>query len=137
MDTSSIYHFVREKLATHGVEKTAVGALTISDQKLLLLFVELERAVREVSFDAVQSAAVEIENYLSSIDKRELMAFTYLYLKFSDFTPKLTELDEKLPDGSIRKSRVYRRNVTDEEMLIGLWARVKYDQIGERYLRIV
>ena len=109
----------------------------MSDKKLFLLFVALERAVRKSSFDAVQSVVLEIENYLSTIEKRQLMVFAYMYLRFSDLTPSQSELDEQLPDGRIRKSAVFSRRVTDEEMLIGLWARVKYKQVGKELLRVV
>ncbi len=137
MTTESIYQFVKDKLATLGVEKTEDGLLTLSDQRLFLLFVELERAARQGSFDAVQVAALKIENYLISIEKRQLMAFAYMYLRFSEFTPKRTRADEHLPDGCVRKSKDFPRQVSDEEMLIGLWARVKFDQAGEKFLRVV
>jgi hypothetical protein len=104
---------------------------------LFSLFVELERAARQGSFDAVQTAALKIENYLVSIEKRQLMAFAYMYLRFSEFTPKRIRADEHLPDGCVRKSKDFPRQVSDEEMLIGLWARVKYDQEGEKILRVV
>lgn len=137
MITASIYQFVKNKLAIHGVEKTKDGLLILNDQKLFALFVKLERAARSGSFDAVQTAVLEIESYLISIEKRQLMAFAYMYLKFSDFTPKLTRADEHLPDGCVRKSKDFLRQVTDEEMLIGLWATIKFDQEGEKFLRIV
>jgi len=137
MTNTSIYQFVKNKLGTHGVENTKGGLLVLSDKKLFLLFVALERAVRKSSFDAVQSVVLEIENYLSTIEKRQLMVFAYMYLRFSDLTPSQSELDEQLPDGRIRKSAVFSRRVTDEEMLIGLWARVKYKQVGKELLRVV
>ena len=64
------------------------------------------------------------------------MAFTYMYLHFSDFTPVRTEVDEYLEDGWIKKSKVFRNNVSDEEMLIGLWATVQYELVGQAFLRI-
>ena len=137
MSEISIYQFVKEKLITHGVDKTPDGRLALTDQKLFSLFIDLERAAREGSFDTVQSASFRIEEYLSSLTKRQLMAFVYMYLKFSDFTPKRTLLDEHLEDGGVRKCKEYRRQVSDEETLIGLWASVKYDQEGERLLRVV
>lgn len=137
MAKTSIYQFVKEKLITHGVKNTNDGLVTLTDQKLFSLFVDLERAKRNNSFDAVQSASLDIEKYLISLKKRQLLAFVYLYLRFSDLTPERTELDELLPDGKIRKSSVFSNKLTDEEMLIGLWAKVKYDQLGERLLRIV
>lgn len=137
MITPSIYKFVRNKLVTHGVQKTEDGLLTLNDKNLFILFVNLERTKRDANFDGVQSAANAIEKHLVSINKKQLMAFVYLYLRFSDFTPKRTELDEYLADGSVRKSNIFERAVSDEEMLIGLWATVKYDQQGETFLRAV
>ena len=137
MGEAPIYQLVKDKLVTHGVERTKDGLLTLTDQTLFSFFVDLERAVRKSSFDAVQSAAMGIESYLTSISKRHLMAFTYMYLKFSDLTPKLTHPDQHLPDGRVRKSKEFLRQVSDEEMLIGLWATVKYDQEGKAYLRVV
>lgn len=136
MTEVSIYQFVKDKLITHGVDRTPDGRLTLTDQKLFSLFVDLERATRESNFDAVLSASFRIEEYLSSLGKRQMMVFVYVYLRFSDFTPK-TLLDEPLEDGGVRKCKEYRRQVSDEEVLIGLWAKVKYDQVGERLLRVV
>ncbi|KPA23081.1 hypothetical protein shim_13750 [Shimia sp. SK013] len=137
MATVPIYQFVKDKLMAHGVERTVDGQLTLNDQKLFALFVKLERAARDNRFDPVQSAALDIENYLISIGKRQLMAFVYLYLRFSDFTPKRTNADEYLESGWVRKSQDFLRQVSDEEMLIGLWAKVKYEQEGEKFLRVV
>ena len=67
MTEVAIYQFVKEKLINHGVDKTLDGQLTLTDQKLFSLFVNLERATRESSFDAVQSASSRIEEYLSSL----------------------------------------------------------------------
>ena len=137
MSTVPIYRFVKDKLAIHGVEKTEDGALTLSDQKLFSLFVELERAARLGRFDTVLAAALKIETYLISIEKRQLMAFAYMYLRFSEFTPKRIRADEHLSDGCLRKSEDFSSQVSDEERLIGLWARVKYEQEGEKFLRVV
>lgn len=137
MSKVSIYQFVKDKLVSHGVEKTKDGLLTLNDQKLFAHFVKPERAARKGTFDSVQSVAQEIEKYLISIGKRELMAFAHIYLRFSDITPKLSNADEHLPNGGVKKSIEFVRQVSDEEMLIGLWATVKYDQVGEEYLRIV
>ncbi len=137
MAETSIYQFVKDKLITHGVKNTHDGLLILTDEKLFSLFVDLERAKRKSSFDAVQSVSIDIEKYLISLKKRQILAFVYLYLRFSDLTPERAELDEQLPDGKIRKSSVFSNKLTDEEMLIGLWAKVKYDQLGKGLLRIV
>ncbi|GAA6180675.1 MULTISPECIES: hypothetical protein [unclassified Shimia] len=137
MTAIPIYKYVKDKLITHGVENTSDGQLTLSDNKLFKQFVKLERASRSGSFDAVQAAVLEIETYLLAIEKRQLMVFAYMYLRFSDFTPKLTKPDENLGDGRVGKSYEFERQVSDEEMLIGLWAKVKYEQEGEALLRVV
>jgi len=137
MTKDSIYQYVRDKLLTHGVEKTKNGRLILSDQKLFSLFVGLERAKRSGSFDAVQAVTGAIESYLTPLNKKHLIAFAYLYLRFSDFTPKQLEPDERLPDGRVRKSAIFTIDVTDEQMLIWLWARVKFDEFGKHFLRAV
>ena len=137
MKQVSIYQFTKDKLLAHGVEKTEDGLLTLNDQKLFSLFVDLERAARESSFDEVQTATIAIESYLVSVGKLQLMAFAYMYLRFSDFTPSRTISDEHLDDGGVRKSKEFLRQVSNEEMLIGLWATVKYEAEGKKFLRVV
>lgn len=137
MAQDPIYQFVKDKLVAHGVKKTPDGLMTLTDLTLFSLFVDLERAVRASSFDSVQSRVLEIENYLVSINKLQLIAFAYMYLVFSDFRPKLTKIDEHLPNGRIRKCQEYLRDVSEEEVLIGLWARVKYDKVGKAFLRVI
>lgn len=137
MSTPSIYQFVENKLVKHGVEKTKDGLLILSDKDLFKLFVDLERAARAANFDRVQSATHAIENHVVSMGKRHLMAFVHMYIRFSECSPKRTEADEYLADGSVRKSMVFARAVSDEERLIGLWARVKEKQQGEAFLRVV
>ena len=111
--------------------------LTLSDQKLFSLFVKLKRAVRNSNFDTVQTAALTIEEHLISMEKRHLMAFTYLYVKLSGLTPKRTKFDEQMSNGTIRKSQVFLTSVTDEQRLTGLRASVKYNQLGGGFLRVV
>ncbi|NNE89144.1 MAG: hypothetical protein HKN27_13800 [Silicimonas sp.] len=137
MMEQSIYQLVKDKLITHGVKKSDSGGLTLSDKKLFALFVDLERARQAGSFAAVTAAVQDIETYLLSINKQHLMAFAYMYLRFSDLTPKRVKLDEEPGDGTFIKSQVYTRDLTDEEILIGLWAKVKYEGEGEAFLRIV
>lgn len=61
----------------------------------------------------------------------------YMYLCFSDLTPFDQELDGLLPDGQVQKSRIFRRAVSEEERLIGLWARARYEAVGDHMLRLV
>ncbi len=137
MNDSSIYKTVKAKLITHGVDRTADGRLTLTDAELFSLFVQLERAKERASFDAVLEVCAKMEAHLAHIGKRQLIVFAYMYLRFSELTPATQELDALLPDGKVRKSWIFRRPVSDEEMLIGLWARVRYDAVREHMLRLV
>ncbi|MFT5271524.1 MAG: hypothetical protein ACI85V_001542 [bacterium] len=137
MTEQSIYQFVKDKLVTHGVMKTEDGLITVNNKVLFKMFVRLERSKREANFDSVLAVSAEIENYLISIGKRQVMAFVYMYLHFSDLTVNRWDLDEVLPDGRVRKSGVFVRDVSDQERLIGLWATVKYHQTGEKYRQLV
>jgi hypothetical protein len=137
MNDSSIYKTVKAKLITHGVDRTADGRLTLTDVELFSLFVQLERVKGIASFDGVLEVCTEIEARLAHLGKRQLIVFAYMYLSFSDLTPRIQEPDEVLPDRKVRKSYIFGRDVSDEERLIGLWARVKYDAVGEHMLRLV
>lgn len=93
---SSIYSFVRHKLLRHGAKYTGDGELTISDKKLFLAFVRLERAVRLQDFESVRSAVAAIEARALDLQKRHLAIFAYMYLYLSDITAKHTHADVDL-----------------------------------------
>ncbi|MGX7875945.1 hypothetical protein ACVDG5_027425 [Mesorhizobium sp. ORM6] len=130
---SSIYETTRQKLFGHGVRNTNDGRLTLVDKKLFLLFVKLERAQRSKYFDAVEAAVHAIEVYVKSIGKPQIALFAYMYVYFSDGTPKMTECDELLERGGVRKIKEYRRPVTDEEIAIAAWAGVKFDRYRDSF----
>lgn len=131
----SIYRFVEKKLWTHGVRNSADGRLTISDKDLFLLFVRLERALRLEDFEAVQAAVAAIENRASSLGKRHIVLFAYLYLKFSDLTPRETYLDIALEGEGVRRTVDYRRQVSRAERLIGDWATDAYSRLHRSFNR--
>jgi uncharacterized membrane protein len=131
----SIYLATRKKLISHGVKNTPDGNLTLTDKGLFLLFVRLERAQRSKSFEAVQAAVQAIESYTQSIGKQYLTLFAYMYIYFSDGTPKLTKFDEILEDGGVRKTKEYRRAVTDEEIVISAWAALKFNRYRDSFFR--
>lgn len=131
---SSIYRFVKQKLLSHGVRNTADGNLAITDRRLFLDFVCLERAVRLQDFATVQSAVVAIENRCLSMGKRHIVVFAYKYLRFSDATPKLTHLDIELEEGGVRRTVDYRRRMSSTERLVGEWATVWYDRYSKSFL---
>ena len=137
MTGPSIYDQVRAKLLTLGVSNAPTATPLLEDPGLLKLLVALERALQAASFSEVQAAVSEIEAQLDSIGKRPLLVFAYMYLRFSDLTPKIREPDAPLQDGRVRKSAVFTRDLSDEELLIGLWATVQYDRDGAQMLRWV
>ncbi|RUU53350.1 hypothetical protein [Mesorhizobium sp. M2C.T.Ca.TU.002.02.1.1] len=131
----SIYLATRKKLVSHGVRDTRDGNLTLTDRDLFVRFVKLERAQRLKSFEAVQAAVQSIEAYTNSIGKRYLALFAYMYLRFSDGTPKMTEADEALESGGVRKIKEYRRAVTDEEIVIAAWGTVQFNRYENGFFR--
>lgn len=137
MTTPSIYLAVRNKLIAHEADRTPDGLLTLNNGPLFAQFLKLERAKRSESFDKVLEVVDAIDLYLASIHKRHVVVFAYMYLMFSDLTPRRRELDEELPDGGIRKTAVFDHAISDEAQLIGLWAKVRYDQLGARFLALV
>jgi hypothetical protein len=137
MNDSSIHEAVRAKLIMHGADRTIDGRLTLNDAVLFSLFVQLERAKRLTSFDAVLEVVTKVETYVALLEKRQLVVFAYMYLHFSELAPCQQGPDETLPNGKIRKSAVFDRPISDEERLIGLWASVKWVGVGERFLRLI
>ncbi|HUS53225.1 MAG TPA: hypothetical protein VMY41_04370 [Thermohalobaculum sp.] len=131
----SIYQSTKDKLLTHGVCKTADGRLTLSDRTLFLKFVRLERAVKLEDFESVQTAVQNIKNYAESIEKRHLVLFVYMYLRFSDGSPKVTHADEPLEGGGLRRVLDYRREVTPNARLIADWAGVWYKRNSPAFFR--
>ena len=133
----SIYEFVKKKLISHGVDRTPDGLITLENKLLFLTFVQLERAVRIADFDAVQSAVKGIDERVRSLGKQHLIVFAYMYLRFSDGTPKMTHADIRKDDGSVLRSIEYRRAVTPEERLVADWGLLCYERYGKSLLRAV
>jgi hypothetical protein len=135
--SGSIYKSVRQKLISHGADRSPDGIITIKNKLVFLGFVQLERAVRIADFTAVQSAVKTISERVSSLGKQHLIVFAYMYLSFSDGTPKMTHSDVKIEGGGILRSVEYRRAVTPEERLIADWGHLRYNQLGRRMLGAV
>jgi hypothetical protein len=135
--TCSIYQFTKDKLLAHGVNNTDDGSLTLTDKALFLKFVKLERTVRLGDFDCVQAVVQNIKDYTEDIEKRHLVAFAYMYLYFSEGTPKLTHTDEQLQGGAVRKSMEHTRDVTPNERLIADWARIWYHRYSPVFLSVI
>lgn len=134
---ASIYGFVKQKLISHGADKTPDGLITITNQLVFLDFVRLERAVRIADFNAVQSAVKTIDERVASLGKRHLIVFAYMYLSFSDGTPKMTHADVEMEDGGVSMLVEYRRAVTPEERLIADWGHLWYERFGKSLLGLV
>lgn len=123
----SIYEHVRRKLVSHGVNSSKVGRLTLTDRRLFLDFVRLERAIRSADFDAAQGAVAAIERRANAMGKRQLLLFAYMYARFSPGTPKSTA-DFKLDGDGVRIVLEYRQAVSPSERLISDWATIWYDR---------
>ena len=134
----SIYQFTYRKLFPSGVSNDSDYQIIFRDKYLFLLFVKLERARRLQCFDAVHTAVTNIENYLKKIGKRHLVIFAYRYLYFfSNGTPNVTERDEVLKNGDIRKCKIYKKPTTEEEIMIATWAALKYHKYGPYFYRLL
>lgn len=133
----SIYEFVKKKLISHGVDRTPDGLVTIENKSLFLAFVQLERAVRIADFDTVRSAVKGIDERVGALGKRHLIVFAYMYLYFSDGTPKTTHADGSNDDGGVLRLVEYRRAVTPEERLIADWGGLWFLRCGKSLLRAV
>ena len=132
----SIYAFVKQKLATHGANKSPDGRITIENRQVFLAFVRLERAVRITDFDAVQSAVNNINSCVTLLGKRHLIVFAYLYVDFSAKSPRKSR-ESQMDDGGMLRSVEYRDPVTAEERLIMDWGNLLLKQVGRDLLRVV
>lgn len=134
--TTSIYFSVKQKLIGHGAHKSRDGRIVFQDRCVFLKFVRLERAIRAADFEAVQSTVNELEEYVSSLGKRHLVVFAYMYIRFSDGSPKRGKITRE-EDESVVISHTYRRSVTEGERLIADWGRHMYFWLGHDLLRLV
>ncbi len=134
---SSIYEFVRKKLNSHGADRTPDGLIALQNKPLFLAFVQLERAVRIADFDAVQSAVRKIDERAGALGKRHLIVFAYMYLRFSDATPKMIYADVRQDDGGVLRTVEYHRPVTPEERLIADWGSLYDERYGRRLRQAV
>lgn len=133
----SIYETTKQKLITHGVQRTDDGSLTLRDKKLFLLFVALERARQLKDFDAILRAVARIDDYLRQIGKRHLLLFAYMYIRFSEFTPKRHEMESVQESGEIRHIKSYAKKLSQEEIAIGEWALAMYDRYEQTFFRAI
>ncbi|MEH3144418.1 MAG: hypothetical protein PGN34_03510 [Methylobacterium frigidaeris] len=132
-----LYEHVRAKLIRHGVENSEDGRLVLTDKRLFLRFVGLERAVRDGSFDAIRARVDNIERYANTIEHRQVTFFAYMYLSLSYLAPRRYHLSMNNSNGTIRKCLDYDREVSDEERLIGDWARILYHKFSKHYFRAI
>lgn len=132
-----LYDYVRAKLIRHGVENSEDGRLILADKRLFLRFVGLERAVRDGSFDAVRARVDDIERHAIAIGRRQVAFFACMYLSLSYLAPRRYHLSTANPDGTLRTCLDYDSEVSDEERLIGDWARIVYHKFSKYYLRAI
>ncbi len=133
----SIYAFTKEKLLTHGVHSSANGRVILSDKHLFLLFVKLERARRLADFCAVHSSVEEIASYTRKIGKVHLLMFAFLYIRFTEMTPRVIHGSEQLDNGDVRYIKDYGRAVSQQQIAIGEWATAMYTKYERHFFRAI
>jgi hypothetical protein len=111
--------------------------MILSERGLFLLFVKLERARRNADICMIQSCIEKIADYTKSIGKPYLLIFAFMYIRFSDYTPRVTHSGERLDSGDVRYMKDYKRPVSQSEMAIGEWATSMYDKYERHFFRAV
>ncbi len=133
----SIYSFTKQRLINLGVDSTAVTVLTLTNKKLFLLFVNLERACRSKDFDSVYNRVREIDEYTKTIGKRELLYFAYRYLRFTGNMSIKYEIlppTGRLPAG-IKYEFEYRPAVDLRDIALVEWAQDMADRHSKHFWR--
>lgn len=133
----SIYEFTKQKLYTHGVQNSANGRVILNDKRLFLLFVKLERARRLADFCSVHSCVEEIGAYTKKIGKGHLLIFAFLYIEFTDLTPRVTQRSIQLENGDVRYTKDYERALSQSEIAIGEWATAMYARYERYFFRAI
>ena len=98
----SIYEFTKQKLITHGVQKHQTAILVLTDKRLFLLFVKLERARRLADFGIIHARVDDIDSHTKTMGKPYLVIYAYMYIDFSKFTPRIIQLPIHLDNGDLR-----------------------------------
>ncbi|HYD18475.1 MAG TPA: hypothetical protein VEF76_08360 [Patescibacteria group bacterium] len=105
----------------------------MSDKKLFLKFIQLERSVRIDDFETVRKSVEEIAVYTKKIDRPQLIVFAYMYLWLDNRYPQITS--KYLANGGYLSE--FSRKPTADEDLIHTWAGAWYTRLGHIFLRIV
>jgi hypothetical protein len=100
----------------------------LADRKLLLLFVDLERARQSVSLDLWESAISRIRAYLRRHNREHLLVYGYQYIAFMHDKTRREYSIEKGDDGSWKHVFKYSRKVSRDEHALLEWAWMKYQQ---------
>jgi hypothetical protein len=126
---SSIYRHVRDQLRVHsGNDPKALG-----NKRLLVLFVQLERARRLVGFAEVARAVEQIERHLIDIGERYRVIYAYMYLYFGEAEPLEREHG---PASEGRFSLTYKDEYRfkTERILTHIWAGAMFDRYRDHFL---
>ncbi|MFB2566900.1 hypothetical protein [Rhizobium sp. IMFF44] len=109
----------------------------MNDKRLFLLFVKLERARRLADFSAVHSSVEEIASYTKKIGKVHLLMFAFLYIRFTEMTPRAIHRSEQLDNGDVRYIKDYGRTLTQQQIAIGEWATAMYAKYERHFFRAI
>lgn len=98
----------------------------LADKKLLLLFVDLERARQSVSFELLESAISRIRSYLRRHNREHLLVYGYQYIAFLHDKTRRKHSIEKGDNDWCKHVFEYSRQVSRDEHAILEWAWLKY-----------
>lgn len=106
----------------------------LADKKLVLLFVELERADRSVDFEQVESAISRMRRYLKRHNKDHLLIHGYQYVGFFLDGTRSKFASDKNGSGWCKLTFQYSRQVSREEHIIRQWAFLMYQRHAKFYV---
>ncbi len=119
----NIYRYTIDKLK----DAHRVTPQVLEDPRLLLLFVQLERAGRRRDFSPVELAIARMREYLRCQNREHLIVYGFLYVWFFDNTRMKHTVDTS-EAGKHSLVWEYSSPVTREEHLISEWAALMYER---------
>ncbi len=124
-----IYQVVIDKLRHYAKHHPTGLERLLDDKRTILLFVQLERYLKEADIEQVQCHVRSISKYFRDRNKLQLMYFVYHYILF--FGRRRCRLDNTI-DSNISYARYwFEGDISDEEVAILQWAKVmrrKYEK---------
>ena len=122
----TVYETTRKKLCRLGVGSHPYDEVILKDQRLFLLFVDLERAWCLLDFDQVYRGVENIAEYLNGIGRRGLVEVAYRYLGFSGGVR--CRWSAGIEGGTTIQ---FSEDLSQEEVVIRLWAHMQRERVSD------